>query len=407
MQRMTHLLLGIAAAFALSGQAGAQHDDHDHDEHAHEEDAHDHEEHSDNEHDDHGDHGLSLDPNVMHDLGIETATAGPGTLHVEIALPGEIRLNGDRLAHVVPRLEGIVTEVRASLGDHVDAGDVMAVLDSRELADLKAEYLASRERLQIAQATFDREHTLYDRQVSSEGEFLAATRDLAEARIAVRAAQQRLHALGFTNDQLAALESQPQQSLTRYEIVAPIAGSIILKPVTLGEAVSDSAEVYIAADLSTLWVDLSVYPEDLPWVARGQSVTIHAQGYPQVAGELIYVSPTIDEDTRTALARVLLPNADGVWRPGLFVSGHVAVESEAVALKVPESAVQTIENAPHVFVAHDEGFEAVPVKLGRSDATGIEILSGLHSGDTYVSQGAFHLKAERDKESFAHAGHAH
>jgi cobalt-zinc-cadmium efflux system membrane fusion protein len=359
-------------------------------------------------HDEHGEEEVvRLSAAELKEFGIELATAAAGSLDQYADLPGEIVLNADRLAHVVPRVPGIVREVRKSVGDAVKAGELMAVVESRELADAKAAYLAAGEREKLALANFEREERLWQKKVSSEQEYLDARQALAETRIARNSAEQQLHALGFSDAYLKALPEHPDATYTRFEIRAPFAGTIIEKHLTLGENVNADAEVFTIADLSSVWVDINVYQKDLPKIRKGQTVRIEiGHGIPSVTGRIAWIGPLIGEATRTAKARVILPNPDGVLRPGLFVTARVAVADIAAGIIIPKSAIQNFEDRSVVFVRTSEGFEPQPVETGRQNATHVEILSGLTAGQTYVSEGAFTLKAQLSKSAFGD-GHNH
>jgi cobalt-zinc-cadmium efflux system membrane fusion protein len=114
----------------------------------------------------------------------------------------------------------------------------------------------------------------------------------------------------------------------------------------------------------------------------------------------------VGEQTRTALARVILPNPEGLWRPGLFVTASVDVEKRDVSLLVPKTALQTVEDQPAVFVQTPEGFVPQTVTLGHTNDAYIEVTSGLAPGQRYVTRGAFTLKAQLAKDSFGD-GHNH
>ena len=167
------------------------------------------------EHDSHAEERIvHIPPGSVDDFGIRVATARSGSISVTTELPGEVRVNGDRMAHVAPRVGGVVLEVHASLGDSVRAGQLLAVLESRELADAKALFLASVERLKLADAVFEREERLRNERISSEQDFLDARRALAEARIERRTAEQKLHALGFSNGDLEGLSNLHDATFT-------------------------------------------------------------------------------------------------------------------------------------------------------------------------------------------------
>ncbi|MFP6617069.1 MAG: efflux RND transporter periplasmic adaptor subunit [Candidatus Hydrogenedentota bacterium] len=361
------------------------------------------------EHSGHDDEGgvIVLSESELEEFGIVLETVELGKLNVQVALPGEVRFNQDRLAHVVPRLSGVVTSVHKNLGDDVEKGEVMAVLDSRELASAKAMYLASVERKSLADALFERENDLREKKLSAEQDFLSAKQAQAGAAIEVRLAKNELRALGFSEAYIRQLPNQPDESLTRYEMLAPFDGTVVEKHIVLGEVLENSSEAFIIADLSSVWVDLSVYQKDLSLVQKGQQVTVAAgQNLHDAKGPITYIGPVIDEATRTALARVVLPNSDGLWRPGLFVKAHVNVAESSVDLMVRKSALQVIEDKISVFVKTEEGFEPRAVTVGSTDNTFVEITSGLVPGERVVTEGAFTLKAEMGKGSLGD-GHNH
>ncbi len=213
---------------------------------------------------------VRLDEASLKESGIEIATAGPGKLQVHDTLSGEIAFNSDRLAHIVPRVPGVVREVYKNLGDTVRAGTVLAVLESRDLADAKATYLAAIARLGLAQANFSREESLQQQKITAEKDYLESKQALAEAQIALRSAEQKLHALGMTEEDLKALPSHAETLYTRYEITAPIDGTVVEKHIVLGEVFKeDSSPCFVIADLTSVWVDLKVHQQDLSHIRPG------------------------------------------------------------------------------------------------------------------------------------------
>ena len=190
-------------------------------------------------------------------------------------------------------------------------------------------------------------------------------------------------------------------------MTAPIQGTVIRKHIVRGEVLQEDSEAFVVADLRSVWVMLTAYQKDLPFLRVGQSVHIEAgQGGPSTTASVDYISPIVDEATRTASVRVVLANADGRWRPGSFVTATISADAVEVPLMVPGSAVQTLEHRSVVFLETDEGFVPHPVEIGRTDRTHAEILSGLEVGEAYVAEGAFVLKAQLDKGAFGE-GHAH
>ena len=369
-----------------------------------EEEHEEHEEHG--EHEQHDGGVVRLDPQTLREVGVEISEAGAGDLAVYRRLPGEVVIDPDRLVHVVPRVSGVAQKVHKKLGDRVRAGDVLAVLESRELAELKSAYLVARERARLAQVTFKREERLWQETISSEREYLTAKQNLAELRIEMRAAKQTLHAIGFSDNYIEDLTFRVDTSFLSYPMRAPFGGVIVEKHLALGEFVGAEKSAFVVADLSVVWVELSVYQKDLPRVRVGQRVrVVDTQAETEAEGRISYISPILGEETRTGTARLVLAN-DGAWRPGLFIEGGVVVDSRPVEVMVPKGALQTFEGRTVVFAQTEKGFEPLPVELGLENDTHVELLTGLATGQRYAATGSFILKAQLEKSSFA-SGHQH
>lgn len=360
--------------------------------------------------DEHADHEdeqvVRLGEAEIKHFGIEVFTAAPGNLENQLNLPGEVAINTDRQTHIVPRIPGVVKEVRKSLGDTVKQDEVMAVIQSRELADAKAEYLAAVEKTELARAKFSREERLWKKKISSEQEYLDAKQGLAESRIALRTAKQKLHALGLSHEHLKQISSQADLAYTRFEITAPFDSTVIEKHISLGEMLKDDSEAFTVADLSTMWVNLNVHQKDLVRVRKGQRVIIALdQEGEATEGQIAFVEPVVKADTRTALARVVVPNSDGRWHPGMFVTAKVLTDNAKAPIVIPAEAVQNLGQKTVVFIRTQEGFEPRDVRTGRSTESDVEILSGLSAGERYAGKGTLTLKAQLSKGEFG--GHSH
>jgi cobalt-zinc-cadmium efflux system membrane fusion protein len=204
------------------------------------------------------------------------------------------------------------------------------------------------------------------------------------------------------DEQLASVESN--QSLTPYDLKAPIGGTVIDRQISLGEYTSEQKPAFVVADLSTIWVDLSIYRQDLKRIHLRDEVLIDPDdGNGEIKGTVSYIAPVGSSDTQTALARVVLPNADGQLRPGLFVSARLVLAKRNVPVAVRASAIQTLENKRVVFVREGaDTLEARPVELGESDPKFVEIKAGLNAGERYVAENSFVVKAEMGKGDADH-----
>ncbi len=204
-----------------------------------------------------------------------------------------------------------------------------------------------------------------------------------------------------TGDVLARIESN--QSLTSYELKAPIGGTIIDRHASLGEYTSEQKPAFIVADLSNVWADFAIPRRDLKRVKQGDVVMVDPEdGGEPVKATISYVAPIGASETQSALARAVMPNADGRFRPGLFVTGRLVLEEKPVPLAIKLAALQTVDGRSVVYVREGDKFEAREVELGQRDGEHAEILFGLSEGDVYASRNSFVIKAEIAKASAAH-----
>jgi len=332
---------------------------------------------------------------------IELANVGPATIAKRLAVPGTIIPSADLIAHVSVKLSGTVAELRKNIGDDVAKDEVIAVLESREVADAKSEYLAARLTDDLAQDLANRDKKLWDGRAIPEQQFLRSRNAAAQSGMKVNIARQKLMALGLAEDEIAALPETSEARLRRQDVRAPITGRVVERKVELGTAVGRDnleTELFVIVDLSRVWVDLSVASSDLPLIKEGQSVKISARGLSEsITGKIIFVSPLVDKDTRTARVVAEIQNADRTWRPGSFVTAAIALNERNVPVVAPATAIQKVEGRPVVFVRTKDGFEKRDVVLGQKEDQALEIVSGLTSGETIAATNTFSLKAELSK----------
>ena len=393
---------GDAPGKSQQGETGHAEGGHDHGEH----------EHSEGE----GEEGhVKMTPEQVEGQDIKVAKAEGGTLSRHILVPGTITPDTDRIARVPARVVGTVAEMRKRLGDEVKKGDVVAVLDSREVADAKSEYLTASVKAELEKTNFDRQQALWDKRISAESAYLNAKAVYSEASLRQDLARQKLSALGLNAAEVAKSAKQDEttpntSTLRQYELRSPLSGRIVERKVDVGTAVGkegDPSDVYTVADLSTVWIELSVPTSELAKVKEGARVTVISGqdgGERREQGNVVFVSPLLNADTRAARVVVALPNKDFGWRPGTYVTAEVEIAQDEVPVRVPKVALQTIEGKRVVFVRTDEGFEKREVELGRSDDDAFEVVSGLKPGEGIAVANTFLVKAELGK---AEADHAH
>jgi cobalt-zinc-cadmium efflux system membrane fusion protein len=337
---------------------------------------------------------VELSADQIKAAGITTERAGSAAIAQAVQLPGEVRFNEDRTAHIVPRLPGVAESVSADLGQQVRKGQVLAVISSPELAELRSAELAARKRLDLARLTYEREQKLWQDKISAEQDFLQARQALREAEITEQAASAKLSALGAPGD---------RQALSRYVLRAPFDGIVVEKHIALGEAVKEDANVFLLSDLSTVWVEVVVTPQDLEAVRVGDKATVQSSATgARATGVISHVGALLGEQSRTTKARVVLDNPQRAWRPGLLVNVALQRGERSVPIAVKADAVHSADGKQVVYVRHKQGFEALPVRTGAGDGSMVEILEGLKPGAEYAASGSFVLKAQQGKDGASH-----
>ncbi|MBX9650401.1 MAG: efflux RND transporter periplasmic adaptor subunit [Xanthobacteraceae bacterium] len=351
---------------------------------------------------------IDLDESQIHDAGIALARVAGGALKRHFLAPGSLVPDADHIGRVSVRVLATVAELRKRLGDSVDKGEIVAVIESREVADAKSEYLAARLTNDLQQTLYGRQKTLAENRTVSENEFLRTRLTANDAQIKLDGSRQKLFALGLSESEIADLPNQPQETLHKQFLRAPISGRVSERRVDLGGLIGregQESELFVIVNLDDVWVDLAVSPEDIASVREGGPITVRAIGTADEApAQVIFVSPLLDRETRNARVIATMPNADHRWKPGTFITAEVPLESAPSKLLVPRTALQTIKGKPTLFVRDAGGFEARQVRTGREDDDDVEILSGIAAGETVAVANSFTLKAELEK---ADAEHGH
>lgn len=354
---------------------------------------------------------VELSSDAVQEAGIKVSTAAKGTIGQSLSLPAEIRFDADRVANVSPKVSGVIGRLYASEGDQVSRGATLALIRSRELAGLMAVWQKSESQEALAVQAFAREQSLFSDKITSEADLQTSRANLQAAKATTVAAENELHAAGISHDALKHIANAADGDNANAYLTSPIAGTVVRRTVTLGETVSagdaNADPLFSIADDSVVWADIAVYKQDISRIRIGAPVALKTDlGEVLAQSTVAFVLPVINETSRTATARVIIDNPDGALRPGQFVTAELNVGASKPVLRVPESAVQLIENKSSVFLPVEGGFAPRPVMTGPKSGGFIEIRSGLDVGETFVSEGAFTLKAQLEKDAFGD-GHGH
>lgn len=312
---------------------------------------------------------------------------GAGTIELPAIVEGDPQ--GTQV--VSAAIAGRVVALTRNLGQSVGRGQTIAVIESREAAQLKGEAEAARARLQLANSNLAREQRLFAQKVSPEQDLIAARTAAIEARIALRQAQSTISAAGGGGG-----------GLNRLGITAPISGQVIARPVVLGQTVAADAELYRIANLGQVSLSLNLKPEDAGKVRPGNVVTVRGAGR-QAMARITFVSPALDPQTRLVPAIATIDNRGGTWRVGEPVTASIQLTGSGgdATIRVPATAVQSEEGRSVVFVRTPTGFQATPVVLGDAAGDTVIVRSGLTGREQIATNGSFSLKAELGKSEAA------
>ena len=335
---------------------------------------------------------LTLPTDALASSGIELLTVSPQTLTESLFLQGEVQIRPERDVAVLARVAGVVVSINKPLGSSVKQGEVLAVLESRELATLRANLQNAQQRLTLAEEHFHHQNTLLQQNMIAEHEYVSAKTQLAEANIAINEARTLLKALGAE-----------ATGGTRLIIRAPMSGVVVENKLAIGQAVNVDDLLARVADLSTLIAVVNVPETHINALRVGMNAQITAQqGQTVTQGKVSYLGAVLGEDTRSAPAFISLNNQSQQWRAGQLVQVEIAKNAVTVPMAIREDALQTFRDWQVVFVRVGEQFEVRPLELGRRSNGYIEVLSGLQPNQVYGVGNSFLLKAELGKAGASH-----
>jgi cobalt-zinc-cadmium efflux system membrane fusion protein len=345
--------------------------------------------------------GVTLTPEMMARAGIRTVPAMAGTANGRMHLPGVVQPNGYKEVVVTPLVSGRVTQVNAELGKRVAPGDVLASLYSQELADAQTSFVAARAELAAHDQRQTRAQRLYAIGAVSRQELDFLEAEGSKMGAAVESARARLILFGVPDERTRRLASLRDVSAT-FDVPAPMAGVITKRGANPGLNVNTSTPLFTVVDLSTVWVIADLYERDFARVRVGNAATVTTASYPGLAlkGQVGYIDPQVQEETRTAKLRVEVPNAGGQLRFGMYVDVGVGEEATGPVVFVPKTAVQIVGAQSVVYVA-SEGqpgrFVQRNVEVAGTSGDRVGVLTGVQPGDRVVIDGAFFIRAEQER----------
>lgn len=351
---------------------------------------------------------IRLSSAQLANAGVAFATAEARREIGTLEATAQIEPAADRVAKIASRVTGRIVAVHVSIGDRVSSNQTVAVLDSPDMGQAKADYLSALATATLARTTATRERQLFERRVSAESEWREAEAEALRSEAATNAAENRLHALGVEESELAALRTERHYTATM-QLRTPIAGVVAERDAAAGQMVEPMNAFLTVMDLREVWTIVDVYEQNLSQVRVGQSVDVTTTTYPHdtFAGKVASIGAVIEPQSRSAKVRVVLPNPTERLKPGMFATVRFqgTIQSEALQLYVPASAVQRDGKRLLVFVPEGAGvFRARVVRVGQETSDWVQILDGLTVGERVVTTGAFLLKSELRKGELGEGG---
>lgn len=364
---------------------------------------------------------ITLTPDARKKIGIKTDSIQQQLVRDDIVTTGQIQSDENKVFHINSLAPGRVIEDKVILGDTIRQGQTLAIIENLEVAKIYADFIRrfheneveikdAETKLALAKSNLARTQQLYDENIAPQKALIQAQTEFTLASRSVEALKEKsthleeearslLSAYGVT---LHDIRSEKIQ--TTSPIIAPRSGVITKKTITVGDVVAVQQTLYEVADLSQVWLDITIYDKDLPRVKEGQIATFVSDSMPGklFAGPISYIRPSTGDNTRTFLARVILKNSALSLKPGMF--GQVKIQEPAFAgqVFVPAEAVQTFGKEVFVFIdLGNSRYRKQHIQLGRKVEGGFLVESGLGSGDRVVTQGSFNLKAAVLKSQFA------
>jgi len=321
--------------------------------------------------------------------GIRTEIVRTSPIPEYLDLPAHIDADPTRVVHVFAPAGGRINEMKIRPWDRVAKGQVLATIESSELARAVADYHKAIADDQVKQKALARSGDLLAHNAVSEREYQQAQGDAQQSKAEVEAAAEQVRVLG----------ADPDHATDQLSVLAPRSGVILDIGASQGEfsqALSAPAPLCTLADIDTIWAVGDIYERDLSAAKSGQTAQVSLNAFPGRSwqGRVSVVSGAVDPATHTLQVRIVLPNAGNLIKPGMFGSIQV-LRSSAQGILVPSAAVVREGNDSYVFASVGNGrFQRRTVRIGRSVDGTIEILSGVQAGDTIVTEGVLLLRSD-------------
>lgn len=339
---------------------------------------------------------LTLPTEMIERIKLQFAEVKTQAIANQLRTTGTVQANAYKETRVTPLVGGRVTAVHAQLGDAVKKEQTLVTIFSPELAQEQMEYLKVEANLNLHVTQAERYRKLADIGAISVQEKQEVEARLLEHHAEHASHRQKLKLLGLTDAQIDGLKNATTVT-SDVAVPAPSSGVITTRSVNVGQVVTMADSLFAVTDLATVWVMANVYEKDFGTMRMGARVTITTPSYPgrQFSGTISYLDPRVDPNTRTAQARIEVPNPNQALKIGMFVDVALNTTGTQEAVVIPKAAVQTMGNEQAVFVVMGNGqFQLRKLQLAEEVGDAVRVVSGVRAGEKIVTEGSFFLRAE-------------
>lgn len=357
---------------------------------------------------------LQLSAEAITNADISSEIVKAISYEAEIRTTGELKADENRVFHINSMVGGRISADRVNLGDFIRPGQTLCLVQNLEVAKLLGDYIHQKHandvqvdqtlsKINLAQINVDRLSKLVEEGIAPQKDLLTAKNLLDQLKIELRGTKEHNVHLKSETEALLAAYGRKLDNFDGHKInsesplTAPRAGVVIKKAITLGDVVTTTEPLYVVADLSEIWLDITVYDKDLSRVVIGEAVTFTSDSLPgkKFNGHISYIQPLAGDSTRTFLARAILPNKDILLKPGMFGTAIIHTQKGETLPYLPDKTIQRYGKETFVFVDEGQGrFRKQTISLGNRILDGYLINNGINIGDRVVAKGSLTLKAE-------------
>ena len=323
---------------------------------------------------------------------IQVLTVEQGPLARILRLTGAVEYNDFKTTPVITQVGGPVSRVMVVQGEHVRAGQALLYVASPDYSLLRSSYIKARDAFQLAEKFYLRAQDLYAHHAIAEADLEQAQSNRAQAQADFESSADAIRVLGIPDPETI-VTKPPSPEIPLY---SPVAGEVVDRQCSAGQLLAAGAtQCFTLSDMSSVWILVNIYQNDVAHVHVGDLVTIANESYPDaVHGKIEYISPALDPNTRTLQARIEAPNSGERLKKEMYVTAEVQAGVIPNALFVPNASVlRDDQNMPYVYLQTGQReFARRGVTLGESLDGKTQILTGLQATDQVVGDGSLFLQ---------------